>query len=44
MSLLERFGGYTLTSLLTEDASLLQLVNLADIARKHEGGDSDGIE
>ena len=45
MNLLERFGGYTLDTLLAEDANLLQLVTLADIARKHEKkGDSDGIE
>lgn len=44
VSLLERFGGYTLETLLAEDANLLQLVRLADIAREHEGGDGDGVE
>ena len=44
VSLLERFGGYTLDTLLAEDANLMQLVTLADIAREHEKGDSDGIE
>lgn len=41
MSLLERFGGYTLGTLLAEDAGLLQLVTLANLAK---GGDEDGIE
>ena len=34
VSLLERFGGYTLTTLLEEDAGLLQMVRLADRERE----------
>lgn len=39
VSLLERFGGYTLSSLLAEDANILQLVTLANLAK---GGDESG--
>lgn len=43
VSLLERFGGYTLQTLMDEDAVLLQMVRLADRERDRlsEGGGSD---
>jgi len=40
VSLLERFGGYTLGTLLEEDAELLRMVRLAEIGRA-AGGDDD---
>lgn len=45
VSLLERFGGYTLQTLMDEDATLLQMVRLADRERARldeRGGEFDG--
>jgi hypothetical protein len=39
VSLLERFPGYTLGSLLKEDAELLRMVKMTDRARATERGD-----
>lgn len=40
MAILERFGGYTLSSLLNEDAhDLLQMIAIEAMGRPAEGGD-----
>lgn len=36
LGLLERFSGYTLGSLLAEDAHLLRLVRIADLGRPRD--------
>lgn len=44
VTLLERFGGYTLQTLMDEDAALLRMVRLADhenARRRAEGGDDE---
>jgi len=43
VALLERFGGYTLQTLMEEDAALLHMVRLADRERDrlNEGGGVD---
>lgn len=47
LSTLERFGGYTLETLLAEDARLIQLLNIEHRGRRDAdtevgGGDFDG--
>lgn len=39
VSLLERFGGYTLSSLMAEDPELFRYVRLADREREVNGGE-----
>lgn len=36
LGLLERFGGYTLSTLMAEDASLLRLVRIEALGRREE--------
>lgn len=42
--MLERFGGYTLSSLMEEDARLLQLMRIVDEQRMYEQEVSEGGE
>jgi hypothetical protein len=37
LNILESFGGYTLTTLLAEDAELLQLLAIREVASPKEG-------
>lgn len=39
--LLERLPGYTLTTLLAEDAEIIRMVKLADMARATERGEDE---
>lgn len=41
VTLLERLPGYTLTSLLAEDAEIIRMVKLTDMARAAERSDTD---
>lgn len=41
VSLLERFGGYTLSTLLEEDARIFQLVRWVDREREMNGGEQE---
>jgi hypothetical protein len=41
VALLERFGGYTLATLLAEDASLIQMVRMVDKEREVNASDAE---
>ena len=43
VNLLERFGGYTYSSLMQEDARFLRIVRMADTVREVEG-ESDSYD
>lgn len=43
VSLLERFGGYTMTTLLEEDAELFRMVRMVDREREAHGGQGEAL-